>query len=312
MVAVNEITTETNLAEKYGRRSTSISSAFSVVHKTANSVVFLRRRGEKSVTGAQPLVDNLYQVPMAIGMDSVTGLYYERNRNYSPSHGTVSRQEPKSRLSAGAAYREINQDPAGYINGANTYQFVVSNPVGRTDAGGLASKSFTFKVTGHSPPFTVTGDEGQQIGVNGSSLPGTISFTLTANGTDQNHVLDANVGAFTGAESPSSWQGWLAAKLSNNFGYGFVTISDQSSFTNTAPPDNSRVVGGKVVDDSQFTATWTDTLTISLQLGILGFTIGPSIPIYTHTQTLGSYTFDVEFSGCPNSKDVAISASLAK
>ncbi len=190
-----------------------------------------------------------------------------------------------------------------------TYKLLSSGPGVTQQA---AVRRFAFKVTGHSPPFTVTGDEGQQIGVNGASFPGTISFTLPANGTDQNHVLDANVGASTGAESPSSWLGWLAAKLSNNFGYGFVTISDQSSFTNTAPPDNSRVVGGKVVDDSQFTATWTDTLTISLQLGIMGFTIGSSIPIYTHTQTLGSYIRDVEFSGFPNSNDVAISASLAK
>ncbi len=140
MVAVNGITTETNLAEKYGRRSTSISSAPSVVHKTGNSVVSLRRRGENGISGTQPLVDNLYQVPMAIGMDSATGHYYARNRNYSPSLGSVSRQEPKSRLSAGAAYREINQDPAGYINGANTYQFVMSNPVGNLDPEGTMAE----------------------------------------------------------------------------------------------------------------------------------------------------------------------------
>ena len=165
MVAVNEITTETNLAEKYGRRSTSISSAFSVVHKTANSVVFLRRRGEKSVTGAQPLVANLYPVPMAIGMDSVTGLYYARNRNYSPSLGSVSRQEPKSRLSAGAAHREISQDPAGYINGANTYQFVESNPVGNVDPWGLAAGA---TATGQVIPATTPG-----------SSPGSGSVTVT-------------------------------------------------------------------------------------------------------------------------------------
>ncbi len=39
-----------------------------------------------------------------------------RNRNYDPTLG-----------------RWINQDPAGYINGANTYQFVVSNPVNAVD-----------------------------------------------------------------------------------------------------------------------------------------------------------------------------------
>ena len=107
----------------------------------SNNVVSSWLCGEKSVSGTQPLVDNLYQVPMAIGMDSVTGHYYARNRNYSPSLGSVSRQEPKSRLSAGAAHREINQDPAGYINGANTYQFVMSNPVKHRDAFGLEATS---------------------------------------------------------------------------------------------------------------------------------------------------------------------------
>ena len=45
--------------------------------------------------------------------------HYARNRNYSPSLG-----------------RWINQDPAGYINGANTYQFVESDPVNAVDPTG--------------------------------------------------------------------------------------------------------------------------------------------------------------------------------
>jgi RHS repeat-associated protein len=52
-------------------------------------------------------------------LDSVTGLYYSRNRNYDASLG-----------------RWINQDPLQYINGANTYQFVMSNPVGNVDPEG--------------------------------------------------------------------------------------------------------------------------------------------------------------------------------
>ncbi len=64
----------------------------------------------------QPLVNNLYQ---GMALDAVTGLYYERNRNYSPTLG-----------------RWTSQDPLGYINGANTYQFVGSDPVGRADPGG--------------------------------------------------------------------------------------------------------------------------------------------------------------------------------
>jgi RHS repeat-associated protein len=49
-------------------------------------------------TGTQPLVNNLYQ---GMTLDSVTGLYYERYRNYSPSLGTW-----------------ISQDPLQYIKGA--------------------------------------------------------------------------------------------------------------------------------------------------------------------------------------------------
>ena len=52
--------------------------------------------------------------------DAATGLYLFQHRNYSPSLGTW-----------------VSQDPAGYINGANTYQFVTSDPVGMVDPSGL-------------------------------------------------------------------------------------------------------------------------------------------------------------------------------
>ncbi len=69
--------------------------------------------------GTPPGISNLYQ---GMALDPVTGLYYARNRNYSPSLG-----------------RWISQDPAGYINGANTYQFVMSNPVGNVDPWGTGT-----------------------------------------------------------------------------------------------------------------------------------------------------------------------------
>ena len=61
-------------------------------------------------------MNNLYQ---GMTLDAVTGLDYERFRNYSPSLGTW-----------------ISQDPLQYINGADRYQFVMSGPVGATDAWG--------------------------------------------------------------------------------------------------------------------------------------------------------------------------------
>ena len=90
--------------------------------------------------GTQPVVQNLYQ---GMQLDAVTGLYYARNRNYSPSLG-----------------RWISQDPAGYINGANTYQFVMSNPVGNVDPSGLGTPYGGMSQAQfdqiHSPPFTPT------------------------------------------------------------------------------------------------------------------------------------------------------------
>ena len=76
-------------------------------------------------TGTTPLVNNLYQ---GMSYDAVTGLYYERARWYSPSLGTW-----------------ISQDPLSYVNGANTYQFVMGNPVGTTDALGLDCCAAKYK-----------------------------------------------------------------------------------------------------------------------------------------------------------------------
>ncbi len=53
-----------------------------------------------------------------------------RHRNYSPSLG-----------------RWINEDPAGYINGPNTYQFVESNPVNVVDPLGLDVIGFVYRIT---------------------------------------------------------------------------------------------------------------------------------------------------------------------
>ena len=71
--------------------------------------------------GTQPVVNNLYQGMM---LDAVTGLYYERFRNYPPTLGTW-----------------ISQDPLQYVNGANAYQFVGSAPVGLVDPSGLAAQA---------------------------------------------------------------------------------------------------------------------------------------------------------------------------
>jgi RHS repeat-associated protein len=87
------------------------------VYDSYGNVTVLNADWSTPPAGTNPIVNNLYQ---GMTLDPVTGLYYERNRNYSPSLGTWT-----------------SQDPAGYINGANTYQFVTGNPVGSVDTWGL-------------------------------------------------------------------------------------------------------------------------------------------------------------------------------
>jgi RHS repeat-associated protein len=62
--------------------------------------------------------------------DSAIGLYHFGARDYSPTLGVWT-----------------SQDPMQYINGANTYQFVMSNPAGRVDPWGQWKINRNGKVT---------------------------------------------------------------------------------------------------------------------------------------------------------------------
>ena len=87
------------------------------VYSPYGNIIILNPNFTTAPAGTVPMVNNLYQ---GMALDPVTGLYYERARWYSPSLGTWT-----------------SQDPLQYINGANTYQFVGSDPVGMIDILGL-------------------------------------------------------------------------------------------------------------------------------------------------------------------------------
>ncbi len=87
------------------------------VYSPYGSVTILNADFSATPSGTVPMVNNLYQ---GMTLDAVTGLYYERYRDYSAALG-----------------RWMEQDPAQYVNGANAYQFVQSSPVGNVDAEGL-------------------------------------------------------------------------------------------------------------------------------------------------------------------------------
>ncbi|NNM84852.1 MAG: RHS repeat-associated core domain-containing protein, partial [Phycisphaerales bacterium] len=94
------------------------------VYSPYGSLTVLNADFSATPSGTQPISDYLYQ---GMSLDSITGLYYARNRNYSPSLGVW-----------------ISQDPAQYINGANTYQMEGSGPIGKLDSSGL--DYFFYKV----------------------------------------------------------------------------------------------------------------------------------------------------------------------
>ena len=104
--------------------------------------------------GTSPLVNNLYQ---GMTLDSVTGLYYERYRNYSPSLGTWT-----------------SQDPLQYINGANTYQFVMSNPVRYADPQGTDVILLTSpgEADGHGHAAVLVGNSGSGWTYYSKNAPG--------------------------------------------------------------------------------------------------------------------------------------------
>ncbi len=87
------------------------------IYSPYGSVIVLDADFSAPPAGTQPISDYLYQ---GMTLDAVTGLYYARNRNYSPSLGVW-----------------ISQDPLQYVNGADTYQMEMSGPVGAVDPSGL-------------------------------------------------------------------------------------------------------------------------------------------------------------------------------
>jgi hypothetical protein len=62
-------------------------------------------------------------------------------------HRSAENRAPTTRNHRGAPIlgRWMEQDPAHYINGANTYQFVDSSPVGNEDAEGLAGFTLAYR-----------------------------------------------------------------------------------------------------------------------------------------------------------------------
>ena len=101
------------------------------IYSPYGSLIVLNADFSAPPAGTQPISDYLYP---GMTLDAVTGLYYARNRNYSPSLGVW-----------------ISQDPLQYVNGANTYQMEMSGPVGAVDPEGLFFLAGPLWPSGYHP-----------------------------------------------------------------------------------------------------------------------------------------------------------------
>ena len=147
------------------RYGTSISSAASVVKFTDHGTLIADQKFETQFGSS----DDLFIIHYSLAIERSA-----RNRNYSPSLG-----------------RWINQDPAGYVNGANTYQFAMSNPVGFIDPYGSVA-SATGTVTPSTTPGSAPGSGTASAtattgpvntGISGVSVSGSTTGTLNTNGS---------------------------------------------------------------------------------------------------------------------------------
>ena len=108
-------------------------------------------------------------------LDAVTGLYYSRNRNYSPTLGTW-----------------ISQDPLSYVNGADTYQFVESGPATNADPWGTRS-------IGHAVGTAIGKTIGGVIGLIGGGAAGGGTGLVVGLPTGPGEAVTVPAGAAIGA-----------------------------------------------------------------------------------------------------------------
>ncbi len=176
------------------------------VYSPYGNATILNADWSAAPSGETPAVDNLYQ---GMTLDPMTGLYYARNRNYSPTLG-----------------RWINQDPAGYINGANTYQFVMSNPVNAVDPfgtnGWISALGSAVGLNGSyaAGQFWLGAWQGGAAGANqddnaltlGSWNQNASNAALAQWANNQNGMRDAMLGSQFAANTGSD-AAWMAAGL---------------------------------------------------------------------------------------------------
>ena len=181
----------------------------------------------------QPLAHDPYE---GMTLDAVTELYDDRVRNYSPTLG-----------------RWMEQDPAQFINGANTYQFVDSSPVGNVDAQGPAGQFIpgrgTFSIQVKGEPSIDTGWAEAHVRVH---------FVPASPLMNERQCLCSEIGLVQVANTTYVAPGWFGLSqtsegwhLDSGEGDQFSTFLDKPYFGGSTPW-LQRNVGGPPAGGGQY------------------------------------------------------------
>ena len=218
------------------------------IYSPYGSMILLNADFSTPPSGTQPISDYLYQ---GMALDAVTGLYYARNRNHSPSLGVW-----------------ILQDPLQYVNGANTYQMEMSGPVGSVDPGGRSTlpargiplPAGTIGIFGGTASSYTTIDYNNNIEMTTINSAGA-SDSQIYRYTDGQWVVPpppSVSAALAATAAPVIWTLHDIANAFHNIFWGLRKFWDADTSCHVSPAHNTD-------GDSLNQTDWTDPFTVSVR-----------------------------------------------
>ncbi|WP_428936901.1 RHS repeat-associated core domain-containing protein [Fontivita pretiosa] len=192
--------------------------------------------------------------------DAISGLYHFRNRDYNPTLG-----------------RWMQQDPAGYFDGANRYQYELGAAVAHLDPLGLTvdlvdyDESIAFNVTTKTEVIDTSweffADLTYSLGVtfeDANQEAHTAKFFARAEGGPQTPIGNISIGA----EYEGSWQQWKAEITSLAEGFSVSYLLERKVNTLVERTTFSRlefwVWESDTADEIDFIPTMPDTVSAKL------------------------------------------------
>ncbi|MGC8553788.1 MAG: hypothetical protein ACP5O7_13155, partial [Phycisphaerae bacterium] len=216
--------------------------------------------------------------------------------------------------------RWMEQDPAQYINGANTHQFVDSSPVGNVDAWGL--KTFKETVTGTSAAISSVAADGTPVNIGPGTKEAIVTFDVRATKVGARSIaISPHFGRATMA---GLWHDFGLHDNSTNIGVSAAVVGGglmeaQIYAHRFTVGETHRAPGGKLVKSVALEFRWYSVtyaylaVGLGLSVGGVGFQ-GPSrtLRFVLRKRLVAEKMFVVEVLACPNSNPKSAKVFLKK